>query len=135
MFSVGGVKDCAILVLSYINKKVHIFGILKFMPPGLPRLWSGAAADAWGLQNSLALTSSVPHTAMHISGLIRKKIATQIITNEIIHGSVRIEEVSTRIFYNPKALAAAPLHSQSNPDGVSVKFFWIRLYLYLVVYR
>ena len=72
---------------------------------------------------------------MHISGLIRKKIATQIITNEIIHGSVRIEEVSTRIFYNPKALAAAPLHSQSNPDGVSVKFFWIRLYLYLVVYR
>ena len=67
---------------------------------------------------------------MHISGLIRKKIATQMIANEIflirpknIHGSVRIEEVSTRIFCNPQASAAAPLHSQSNPDGVSVKFF------------
>ena len=40
-----------------------------------------------------------------------------------IHGSVRIEEVSTRIFCNPQASAAAPLHSQSNPDGVSVNFF------------
>ena len=129
MFSVGVSQR-----LCYINKKVHIFWILKFMPPGLLRLWSGAAADAWGLQNSLALTSSVPHTAMHISGLIRKKIATQMIANEIsiniflirpknIHGSVRIEEVSTRIFCNPQASAAAPLHSQSNPDGVSVKFF------------